>query len=118
MLLFHNLDVKGTGRMETEELMRHMTDERVIAHFATLEIDVTDRHRLGMMFDADGDNYVTMEEFVVGCCRLRGGTKKSDHVAMMIEMRGLHKAITQLKQELKGSISGAVSMAGHPWQSP
>merc|ERR1712139_601442 len=69
MNLFMQLDVERQGRVPCGQLLEFMTYERVIAHFATLEIDVTDRKRLKNMFDVDKDGFVSLEEFIVGCVR-------------------------------------------------
>lgn len=108
VLLFHQLDIDGKGYLENEELMQHLTDEHVIAHFATLGIDVTDRTRLCKMFDANQDDRVCMEEFVVGCVRLRGTAKKSDHAAMMIEMHHLTGSVKRLDRDLRRVMCDAV----------
>merc|ERR1719198_910121 len=99
-----------------------MTQERVIAHFATLDINVTDRKRLGSMFDADEDGCVTLEEFVIGCVRLRGSAKKSDLAATMLKTKKLHdsvkhldKNITALKKQVSAHGEGIESLHDLHW---
>lgn len=100
MQLFRELDTDNVGQVPMESFMEFLTHERVIAYFATLDIDITDRRRLRSMFDVDDDKFVSLEEFVVGCVRLRGSAKKSDHVAMMVEMQKLHDCIEVLGKSL------------------
>jgi hypothetical protein len=100
IVLFNNMDIGKKGKVEVDHFMDYLTKERVIAYFATLDIDVTDRKRLRSMFDVDSDGCVTLEEFVIGCVRLRGSAKKSDLVAMTFQMRKLQESISILGKRM------------------
>jgi len=112
MLLFNELDANNTGLVTLQEFQNSLADERVIAYFATLQIDVTDRNRVGMLFDIDDDNNISLEEFVVGCVKLRGYAKKTDNASIMVEMGRLHDTILLLDNTILKLSHGVKKQAG------
>lgn len=90
MRLFQEFDTAGHGKVPVDEFMEFLAQERVIAYFATLDINVTHRGRLQAMFDVDDDACVSLEEFVIGCTRLRGPAAKSELANVLLLMRQFH----------------------------
>jgi hypothetical protein len=100
VLLFQEMDKDRAGKVDVNTFMEFLTHERVIAYFATLDIDVTDRERLQFLFDVDADGRVGLEEFVIGCVRLRGSAKKSDLLSVSMDMQRLSSSIVTLDKTL------------------
>merc|ERR1712187_451088 len=71
------------------------------AFLNAIEIDPSDAWTFFKLLDSDGGGSVDIEEFVEGCCRLRGNAK-SIHVAqMMYENKWIMNKLTEIGQELQ-----------------
>jgi len=86
-------DSDESGTISWEEFESHLTDPRVIAYFAALELDVGEARGLFELLDTEESNEVPIDEFVVGCFRLKGGAKGIDLAALMYENKKMMKSI-------------------------
>eukprot|EP00913_Durusdinium_trenchii_P011410 g10715.t1 len=76
--IFEEVDVEGTGCIDWEQFRSFIHNEHVQAYFATQQLDTTDARELFNLLDQDGDGEVCIEEFILGCKKLRGQAKSSD----------------------------------------
>merc|ERR1712196_554409 len=80
MAMFQAMDEQGSGQISVEELERYLQQDRVLAHFAAIGIDVTDRSYISAILserDKGGDGgSINIKEFVTGCIALRGVAKQ------------------------------------------
>merc|ERR1712008_522639 len=86
-------DCDQSGTISWEEFEAHLNDHHVIAYFAALELDVAEARGLFELLDTEESNEVPIDEFVVGCFRLKGGAKGIDLAALMYENKKMMKAI-------------------------
>jgi len=91
-------DVDESGTISWEEFETKLQDPRVIAYFAALELDVGEARGLFDLLDVEETNEVPIDEFVVGCFRLKGGAKGIDLAALMYENKKMMKTIRGLKE--------------------
>lgn len=83
--MFREADTDGSGMMSWEEFEEHMQDARVQAYFKVLELDVSEAHGLFKLLDMDNGGYISCDEFVMGCLRLKGQAKNVDVATLIYE---------------------------------
>jgi len=91
--VLNETDSDQSGTISWEEFETKLQDHRVIAYFAALELDVGEARGLFELLDTEETNEVPIDEFVVGCFRLKGGAKGIDLAALMYENKKMMKAI-------------------------
>merc|ERR1711972_241132 len=86
---------EGVGK-RAEELAMTWQDFRSKIHsqqmqgyFKSIDVDPSNAYGIFHLLDADGSGSVTFEEFVSGCCKLRGTAKSLDLHILLYEMRRL-----------------------------
>jgi hypothetical protein len=90
--VFEELDDDGTGQISLEEFVAHLDDERVIAYFNALKLDVSDARTLFKLLDSDLSNEISIDEFLSGCFKLQGESRSLDLKMMQYEMKFLREA--------------------------
>jgi len=89
MNMFMEMDDDQSGSVTIEEFEKHLDDERAIAYFEAMKLDVTEVGTLCMMLDQDQSGNIDMEEFVVGCEKLKGESRTLDVAIVKFELRAL-----------------------------
>jgi len=89
--IFQEVDVDGSGTITWEKFREYLQNEHVQAYFATQQLDTTDARELFNLLDADAKEEVKVEDFVMGCMKLRGQAKSSDVATVLRE----HKRMSQ-----------------------
>jgi len=99
---FREADEDKSGTLSWEEFQKHLANTKVKAYFQALELDVSQAHTLFELLDTDGSDSVTIDEFLDGCLRLKGGAKALDlsllsHICMkfMRDMKELKMHLVQ-----------------------
>eukprot|EP00435_Cladocopium_sp_Y103_P025629 s508_g6.t1 len=83
--IFEEVDIEGTGCIDWEQFRSFIHNEHVQAYFATQQLDTSDARELFNLLDQDGDGEVCIEEFILGCKKLRGQAKSSDVATLLRE---------------------------------
>merc|ERR1712224_970861 len=76
--LFSEIDEDNSGVISFEEFEKRLDDERAIAYFEAMKLDVTDVTMLCTLLDVDNSGCIDIEEFIVGCQRLKGESRSLD----------------------------------------
>jgi len=100
-LVFREMDGDETGTLTLEEFTKHLDDERVIAYFNTLKLDVSDAPGLFKLLDDDNSGSVEIEEFVEGCQKLKGESRSLDTHLIRYELNDLSKKIIGMASKLE-----------------
>jgi hypothetical protein len=100
LALFQELDKEQKGHVTKKQLDEFLRDDRVIAHFHTLGIDVTDRRRIESILVVGNNECVSLKEFVVGCVGLRGKSNKADIVMALDELHALLGKVNHLQSQI------------------
>lgn len=81
--LFKNLTGSDTSNITFDTFEHHMQDDAMKAYFASIELDIDDAWTLFKLLDEDNTRAINVEEFVIGCLRLKGPAK-SIHIAQLL----------------------------------
>merc|ERR1719433_2565821 len=68
---FAEADSDNSGTLSWDEFEDHLQNPKVAAFFASLELDVSQAHRLFQLLDTDGSNEVGIDEFWTAACGSR-----------------------------------------------
>lgn len=103
--MFEEADLDRSGELSWSELETYLEDERVQAYFNSLDLDPAAAKGLFKLLDTDGSGFVSCEEFVLGCARLKGGARSVDVATLLYEnkklMHQLSKFISCCMAELR-----------------
>eukprot|EP00747_Dinoflagellata_sp_TGD_P085867 gnl/TRDRNA2_/TRDRNA2_163048_c0_seq1.p1 gnl/TRDRNA2_/TRDRNA2_163048_c0~~gnl/TRDRNA2_/TRDRNA2_163048_c0_seq1.p1 ORF type:complete len:317 (+),score=47.48 gnl/TRDRNA2_/TRDRNA2_163048_c0_seq1:2-952(+) len=81
--LFSELDTDGSGALSVQEFKQHLNDPAVEACFATLDLDAADAWTLFQMLDTEDAGEIDIDQFVMGCLRIKGNAKSIDMAKLM-----------------------------------
>jgi hypothetical protein len=96
--LFHEMDGNGDGCISYEEFCNSLADERVIAYFKALNLDVHDTRALFHLLDVDRSDRVDMVEFLNGCYQLQGDARSIDTKMIRMTLKHAVQHIDALRQ--------------------
>mmetsp|Transcript_35905 Transcript_35905/g.64057 ORF Transcript_35905/g.64057 Transcript_35905/m.64057 type:complete len:299 (+) Transcript_35905:18-914(+) len=103
--LFEDLDTDSSGTITLTEFESHFQDESVQAYFHSLDLDPKDAWTLFKLLDAHCTHQVDIEEFALGCLRLRGPAKRIDIEKLMYDhqrmLRGLSAFSSLVEHQLQ-----------------
>jgi len=106
MELFQTFDPDENNCLKQEDFHRFLKEEHVMAHFATIGIDVSDpakfEHLLSPSDAAAG--LVSINAFVTGCVSLRGAAKQSDTLSIVLAVQKLEQALHVMKSDVSESV--------------
>lgn len=85
--IFDEMSIDGTNSITKDEFEKHLSDERVMSYFNSLKLDVSDARTLFSLLDYDLSGDVGIDEFVSGCYKLQGGSRKLDTAIMQQEIK-------------------------------
>lgn len=83
--LFQELTDGVKEELSAEDFEKHLNDDRVQAHLASLGLAAGEVHGLFKLLDLDDSGTVSVEEFLFGCMRMKGTAKALDVATLMYE---------------------------------
>jgi len=89
--LFVEVDSDNSGTLTWAELNRNLQDQKVMAYFSLLGVDVGEAKGLFQLLDQDESGEVGIDEFIMGCMRLKGTAKSIDLATMLYENKRMTK---------------------------
>eukprot|EP00929_Paragymnodinium_shiwhaense_P012509 TRINITY_DN11978_c0_g2_i1.p1 TRINITY_DN11978_c0_g2~~TRINITY_DN11978_c0_g2_i1.p1 ORF type:complete len:614 (+),score=69.74 TRINITY_DN11978_c0_g2_i1:174-2015(+) len=98
--IFRTIDADDSGHLEVYEMKPFLDTEPAHTLFAALEIAVDDAKELFDLLDEDGTQYIDLEEFMLGCLRLRGGAKALDLAKLQYQTKNLNRKINAVVESL------------------
>jgi hypothetical protein len=96
--VFEEVDDEQDGRITWQKFRDYLASEQAQAFFATQQLDTSDAARLFSLMDVDEAGAVGVEEFTLGCMRLRGPAKSSDVAALLKETKVTRKCVKELRR--------------------
>jgi hypothetical protein len=99
--VFEEMDIDNTGNITLQEFEEKLDDERVIAYFNWMKLDVSDARTLFRLIDYDLSNEVSITEFLEGFYKLQGESRALDMKLMIYEMKFLREMTTDLRDRMR-----------------
>jgi hypothetical protein len=96
--IFEEVDDEEAGRITWQKFRDYLKSDRAQAFFATQQLDTSDAARLFSLLEQDEEGAVHIEEFTLGCMRLRGPAKSSDVAALLKETRVQRRNAKELRK--------------------
>lgn len=96
--LFKEADSDRSGNLTWEEMQEYLKDERVSMYMSTHQLDVSDVAFMFKVLDADQTGEVALEEFVLGCFRLKGHARCLDVLRLSGSLHELRSQVDDLQR--------------------
>merc|ERR1740121_3252083 len=96
--IFEEVDDEKDGRITWQKFRDYLKSDQAQAFFATQQLDTSDAARLFSLLDVDAAGAVRIEEFALGCMRLRGPAKSSDMAALLKETKVQRRSARDLRK--------------------
>merc|ERR1712039_99315 len=88
---FSSIDENGDGMITYDQFARSANDPDVLAFAESLDIELFDLKQFFNVLSANNKRPVNLENFVIGCIKLKGMAKSMDLMDLMYD----HKAATE-----------------------
>merc|ERR1712232_171902 len=85
--VFNLIDENRSGEISVDELEYFLAKPELRKYIEALQISPDDTRMLFKLIDADGSDSVDIDEFCVGCFRLKGDAKAFDVHALIFQVR-------------------------------
>jgi len=102
LALFEEMDDDGTGTVTMDEFLTHLDDDRVVAYFNSMQLDVSDAKNLFKLLDVDRSGSVEIHEFIEGCQKLKGESRTLDMHLMRFELQYVRNELHELTLRFYG----------------
>jgi len=103
--MFAKVDSLDTGRITMGQFLEFWEMEDVKVLFAVMGLDISDAMCFFESLDVDGSRELELEEFVMGCMKLRGCAKNLDMATILREnkniMEKLEKSTRHMERQLE-----------------
>jgi len=103
--IFEEADTDGSGTISWQEFKEYLKNAEVKAYLATQQLDAYDARQLFNILDLEDDQEVGIEEFIMGCMRLKGMAKSVDVVALLQESRKNNRKVKDFLSEVQDQLS-------------
>eukprot|EP00929_Paragymnodinium_shiwhaense_P014680 TRINITY_DN122622_c0_g1_i1.p1 TRINITY_DN122622_c0_g1~~TRINITY_DN122622_c0_g1_i1.p1 ORF type:complete len:694 (+),score=88.46 TRINITY_DN122622_c0_g1_i1:97-2178(+) len=94
--IFRSIDTGGDGKLQAQEMKPYLDSEAAKSLFASMELDFENVQSLFELLDEDGDEVIDLDEFLLGCLKLRGGAKAFDLAKVLQETRRMAEMMEHL----------------------
>uniref|UniRef100_A0A7S2F6P0 EF-hand domain-containing protein n=1 Tax=Alexandrium andersonii TaxID=327968 RepID=A0A7S2F6P0_9DINO len=100
--IFNEMDEDDTGSISLMEFEKKLSDERVVAYFSAMKLDVSDARKLFLLIDHDHSDEVDIDEFVTGCYKLQGESRSLDVKLMQYELNFVREGVSKISESVVG----------------
>jgi voltage-gated sodium channel len=100
--IFYEADHDQTGLMTSQQFEELLANPRPRALMARMGLQIHEAQSMFSLLDPEFRGYISIEEFLVGCMRMRGGAKTVDLHTLMCKNTKLLAQIKDLKQYVRG----------------
>jgi len=112
--VFQEMDQDGCGQISKTDFETGLNDDRVVAYFKSLKLEVGDAEKLFTLLDFDASGAIDVDEFLLGCQRLRGESRAYDQAVMQMEIRWLAEAINRSRTNMDMKFAEVRAMMPRP----
>jgi len=93
--LFESISSDDSGFLTLTEFERHLKSESVQAYFTSIEVEVDDAWTIFKLLGTQGGAF-DIEDFVMGCLRLKGVARSVDIALLLNDQKWLAKKVVDL----------------------
>lgn len=94
--VFLELDTGGTGSLSAKEFENHIEDDKIMAYLRSRQIEIGQVRTLFTLLDKDQTGDVSMEEFVEGIIRFKGGATSMDLAVLAYQVEYIQQMLTSV----------------------
>mmetsp|Transcript_66684 Transcript_66684/g.168165 ORF Transcript_66684/g.168165 Transcript_66684/m.168165 type:complete len:602 (-) Transcript_66684:148-1953(-) len=116
--LFIEMDDDNSGFISLDEFRQAIHDERIVAYFHVLGLAIEDVETLFVLLDRDRTGAIDIEEFLLGCMKLKGEAKSLDLAKLTYESEWLVHNFDDLRQCVSNLTKVVGELPRHPTSSP
>jgi len=106
--IFEEADEDRSGTITWQEFKKYMENPRIQAYFATKQLDAFDARSLFELFSQDHAEEIGIEEFVIGCQRLKGMARSVDLLAVLREARETKRVMKALLRRIDPNMDATI----------
>eukprot|EP00439_Symbiodinium_sp_Y106_P040441 s3410_g4.t4 len=110
--LFKAIDIEETGVITYQMLEDQVNSPEVQTYFEAIGLDVWDAWSFFKLLDSDGGGAVELNEFLMGCLRLRGQARSMDVVRVMRDQAWLLSQQSRFWTYMEGQSSRLALCSG------
>eukprot|EP00929_Paragymnodinium_shiwhaense_P087156 TRINITY_DN47436_c0_g1_i1.p1 TRINITY_DN47436_c0_g1~~TRINITY_DN47436_c0_g1_i1.p1 ORF type:complete len:783 (+),score=171.38 TRINITY_DN47436_c0_g1_i1:54-2402(+) len=117
--VFEEIDEDGNGYVSMEVFEEKVKDKQILTYFSALGLDIETARTLFVLLDYDETGIVSVQDFVLGCIRLKGSARALDMAIMKFEVaRILHgvKRMLEILYERVDEVAEEVHEGNSPSQ--
>mmetsp|Transcript_81837 Transcript_81837/g.212996 ORF Transcript_81837/g.212996 Transcript_81837/m.212996 type:complete len:603 (+) Transcript_81837:96-1904(+) len=103
--IFEDIDMDKSGSITIQEFRHVLSNSDMQAYLTGLGLDTSDAWTLFKLIDLDGGNTIEVDEFVMGCLRLRGQAKGVDMAKLEYEHRWMAKRLAGFMRRTDESLT-------------
>merc|ERR1719330_1768093 len=107
--IFEEADTDGSNSISWEEFKQYLKNQEVKAYLASHQLDAHDAKTLFDILDLDNEEDISIEEFIMGCMRLKGRARSVDVVALLEESRKAHRKLKDHLGDIQDQL-GSISL--------
>merc|ERR1719316_2340554 len=78
-----------------------MEDDRVKAYFKVLDLNIDEAEQLFVLLDPLKTGEVSIDDFVKGCVRMKGGAKSVDVQTLLWQNKAILDVLSRLQNQVK-----------------
>jgi len=106
--VFMDLDQDASGTIAVTEFEQLVKSDEMAAYFNALGLEITDVKSLFALMDRDRTGAIDIEEFLVGCLRLKGEARSLDLAKLALQTEFMMETLENVSEELRSHF-GAVT---------
>jgi len=99
--LFKQVDDDNSGTVTWNELKASLNNPAVQGYFSLVQIEPEEAEGLFKLLDVDESGEVGIEEFILGCMRLKGAAKSLDMATLMYDNKRMYATLKKLVEIVK-----------------
>merc|ERR1712061_336858 len=97
---FEEMDRSESGVLTMQDFEDRLKDERVVAYFNAMMLDVGDAQTLFMLLDFDNSGEIVIDEFLAGCWKLQGQSRALDLAIMQMQISYLKEVVGRIAESV------------------